>query len=115
MQMPRFNQTSPFIHHQQFKLDQFHPAIADNGLKCRSPQSSFCQQFSLTHTGVAIIRIQRIQYHAAGAAFREWQLIFIDEAAFQRESNQYAEDGASAHPDHHLPPRNNFSGNQHIG
>ena len=115
MQIPRLFQPRPTIHHEYFELDELHPAIADDELIHRRQRRRPTQQPRLVHAGTGASGVERIEHHTGRTAFGEGELLLVDKASLHREGNQHTKYRAHHHPGEHVPPRDDFAGDEHVG
>ena len=111
---PRLLETRPRVHSQNRELEQPHPAVpADEIDKSREPRGP-PQQPRLEHALFRRPVIKRIKHDAGRASLRKGELVFVDEAALHRESEEHAEDSHHQHPGQHVPPGNDDSRDDHV-
>ena len=92
VERPRLLHARPLVHAQDLELQQLHPAVADDGLVRGGPQRRVREQPRLEHARGGRARVQRVEHHAARAAFGKRQLLVVDEAPLHREREQHADD-----------------------
>ncbi len=112
--MPRLGEAGPAIEAEEAELDQTLEPVADEELIERRESGRDAEEFRLENAFAGRAMIERVEHHTAGATFREWQLIFVDEPAFHREGDEDANEGEDHHPDHHVPPRHDHAGDHHV-
>jgi hypothetical protein len=114
LEVPRLGHSGPAVHPQEAELHQPLQPVADEKLIDRSQSGGDAEQLRLVDAFAGGAVVERIEHHAAGAAFGERQLIFVDEAALHREGDEHADERHDHHPDEHLPPRHDHAGHHHV-
>ena len=100
---------------QKFELDEPLQSVADEKLIKPVRPAGDAEQFGLVNSFAGRAVIKRIEHDAAGAAFRERKLIFVDETPFHRERDEHADERHDRHPEHHVPPRHDRVRHHHVG
>ena len=112
--MPRLRPAEPFVHAQEFELEEPLQSVADDELIETGQTGGDAEHLGFVNSFAGRAVVKRVEDDPAGAAFGKRKLVLVDEAPFEREGDEHADERHDRHPEHDVPRRDDRVGHHHV-